>query len=288
MHAHSKPREMGPALAGHAAWARSDVVAGDGVRVAVFEAGTPSGEPLVLLHGIGHWTQAAWDALLPELDAYRVVAIDLPGFGESDRPDAPYDAPYYARIVEDVVEARGLGRFCLAGNSLGGMIAAQFASGHPERVAALVLIAPAGFRRSPGLVVRVFGVAPLLARLRLHPPRRFVRRVMEAATHNTRVLTDDVHDRAYRLSRDPLVARAFGRVYWNHRRVLFDMAALHARFARYRGPVAIVWGRQDRYLPVAGIERARAVYPHATETLLDGCGHLPQVEMPARVGAEIR
>jgi pimeloyl-ACP methyl ester carboxylesterase len=288
MHAPSNPAESKPALAAGGAWRRRDVTLGGGVRLAVFETGPADGPPVVLLHGIGHWTQAAWDVLAPHLAGYRAIAIDLPGFGDSAKPDAPYDLPFFARVVAELADAMGLERFALAGNSLGGMIAAEVAGEHPKRVAALLLIAPAGFLRTPGLVVRIFGLAPLMQRLSLRPPRGLVRRVVQLAVSDPSVLSEAVLERAYELSGDPQISRAFGRVYWNHRSAVFDMRALHARFARYAGPVAILWGTRDNYLPIAGLQRARLVYPAASVTVLEGCGHLPQVERPTVVAAELR
>lgn len=270
-------------------WTRRDVDLDAGVRVAVFEAGPAAAPPIVLLHGIGHWTQAAWDTIAPFLASdYRLVALDLPGFGESSKPDARYDLAFFTRVLGDLVDRLTLSRFALMGNSLGGLIAASYAAEHPERVTVLALIAPAGFLRTPGVVTRVFALAPLLERLRLRTPRWIVRRTIRAATHDPTVITEDVVERAYVLTQDPLVRRAFGRVYAGARREVLDMRGLHARFARYAGPALLFWGRHDRYLPVAGLERARRVYPQAAVTELERCGHLPQVEEPHTISEALR
>lgn len=270
-------------------WTRRDVDLGDGVRVAVFEAGPLAAPPIVLLHGIGHWTQAAWDRMAPLLAGdYRLVALDLPGFGESSKPDVRYDLAFFTRVLGALVDRLPLVRFALVGNSLGGLIAASYAAEHPERVSVLALIAPAGFLRTPGVVTRVFALAPLLERLRLRTPRWIVRRTIRAATHDPTVIGEDVYERAYVLTQDPLVRRAFGRVYAGARREVLDMRTLHARFAGYAGPALLFWGRHDRYLPVAGLERARRVYPQAAVTALEHCGHLPQVEDPHSVSEALR
>jgi abhydrolase domain-containing protein 6 len=270
-------------------WTRRDVDLSDGVRVAVFEAGPVAAPPIVLLHGIGHWTQAAWDTIAPLLASdYRLVALDLPGFGESSKPDVRYDLAFFTYVVAALADRLELARFAIVGNSLGGLIAASYAAEHRERVAVLALIAPAGFLRTPGVVTRVFALAPLLERLRLRTPRWIVRRTIRAAALDPAAISADVYERAYVLTQDPHVRRAFGRVYAGARREVLDMPGLHARFARYPGPVLLFWGRHDRYLPYAGLERARRVYPQALATTLERCGHLPQVEEPRTVAEVLR
>jgi pimeloyl-ACP methyl ester carboxylesterase len=270
-------------------WTRSDVVVDERLRVALFEAGPPSAPPIVLLHGVGHWSQAAWDPILHELAGdYRLIAFDLPGFGDSAKPDVAYDLAFYTRVLAGVVDALAIPHFALAGNSLGGMIAAEYAGEHPERVAALGLMAPAGFLCTVGLIVRAFAFAPLSEQLPIAAPRWLVRRTLELSTYDPRALSEEVHERAYQLAADPLVRRAFARVYCSARATLLHQRDLLAHFARYTGPTLVCWGRNDRFLPVAGAEWARQTYPQATVMVLDHCGHLPQVEEPAEVAAGLR
>jgi pimeloyl-ACP methyl ester carboxylesterase len=270
-------------------WKRNDVVVGDRLRVALFEAGPQDGPPLVLLHGVGHWSQAAWDPLVRELaDDYRLIAFDLPGFGDSDKPDVAYDLAFFTRVLADLVDALALPRFALAGNSLGGMIAAEYAGERPERVAALGLMAPAGFLFTIGLFFRAFAFAPFCEHVPIAAPRWLVRHTLELSTYDPRALSEEAHERAYVLAADPLVLRAFARVYASARETLLHQSELLARFARYGGPTLVCWGRNDRFLPVAGVESARRTYPQATVMVLDHCGHLPQVEEPAEVAAGLR
>jgi pimeloyl-ACP methyl ester carboxylesterase len=270
-------------------WKRTDVFVGERLRVALFEAGPENAPPLVLLHGVGHWSQAAWDPIVPELAGdYRLIAFDLPGFGDSEKPDVAYDLAFFTGVLKDVVDALGLRRFALAGNSLGGMIAAEYAGEQPERVAALGLMAPAGFLCTIGLIFRAFAFAPFCEHVPIAAPHWLVRHTLELSTYDPRALGEETHERAYLLAADPLVRRAFARVYCSARDGLLHQNELLARFARYTGPALVCWGRNDRFLPVAGVECARRTYPQATVMVLDHCGHLPQVEEPARVAAGLR
>ena len=111
-------------------------------EISTAEAG--EGPPLICLHGLGG-TKASFlttvSALAPAGD--RVIAIDLPGFGDSDKPHAaPFDAPWFAEVVVELLDELGLERASFAGNSMGGRIALELGMSHPERVDRLVLLAP--------------------------------------------------------------------------------------------------------------------------------------------------
>ena len=274
-----------------AAW-RPFSVAWSGGEIAAFEAGRAgAGAPaLVLVHGMGHWTQAAWDVLAAAFEpTHRVIAFDLPGFGASAKPDAPYTLERFTNALRAVVDVAAPGRYALAGHSLGGLIAANFAASYADEVRQLTLLDPAGFLRTPTLALRVAGSRPVTALFRrIRPSARFVRRTLERAVFDPRSVPADHYARAVELGRDPEVTRAFVRVYAGAMQELLHMRALHERLAAYRGPALIVWGRQDRYVPVRALAAARRVYPHADVLEIDRCGHCPSVEYPELVAARMR
>jgi pimeloyl-ACP methyl ester carboxylesterase len=272
------------------AWRRDRLLAG-GVDIARFTTGStnPDAPGLLLLHGLGHWTSAAWDRLVPFLDpAWRIVSIDLPGFGESARPDVTYDLPFFRKVVLDVAQASFAQRFALCGNSIGGMIAADVAGEAPGRVSHLALLAPAGFLDVPSLVVRTIG-SPIAQRFFMLPPsRNFVRRMMLQSAVDPAIVPGEVIDRGYELARDPTVRRAFARIYGGAVQEMRDLPSLHARLARYRGPALIAWGRHDRFIPIKALANARRVYPQAAVEILERSGHIAMVEEPQRVAVALR
>ena len=274
-----------------AQWRPSQVGTGDDA-VAVFTAGrTDAAAPaLVLVHGMGHWTQAAWDFLASEFEAtHRIVAFDLPGFGVSAKPDTAYTLQRFTQALRRVVEASGLERFALAGHSLGGLIAANYAATYPDDVRHLCLVDPAGFLRTPKLALRVAGSRPVTWLFRrIRPSRRFVRRTFEQAVYDARSVPDDYYARACELATDPSMTRAFVRVYAGAMQEMLHMRSLHARLGSYRGPALIVWGHQDRFVPVRALPAARRVYPHAAVLEIDRCGHCPNLEYPELLAAHLR
>jgi pimeloyl-ACP methyl ester carboxylesterase len=272
------------------AW-QADRIAAAGVDLARFTTGSiaPGAPALLLLHGLGHWTGAAWDRIVPLLDpAWRIVAIDLPGFGASERPDVRYDLPFFRRVVADVARQSLPPRFALAGHSLGAMIAADFAAAAPESVDALALIAPAGFADVPGLVVRVLG-SPLVRGFFLRePPRGFVERTLRQSVADPAHLDPAVVAQAVTYAQDRLLRRAFAGIYGGAMQAMRDLPALHRHFALYHGRTFIAWGSEDRYIPVKALANARRVYPQAEARVFGASGHVVMDDEPEALGAALR
>jgi pimeloyl-ACP methyl ester carboxylesterase len=272
------------------AW-RADRITAAGVDVARFTAGSsaPGAPALLLLHGLGHWTGAAWNRIVPLLDpAWRVVAIDLPGFGQSERPDVRYDLPFFRTVVDDVARQSLPPRFALAGHSLGGMIAADVAASSPERIAGLALIAPAGFAAVNGIVVRVLGSGLVRRFFSLEPRPDFVVRTLRQSVHDPDRLDPAVIAQAQAYAADPLVRRAFGGIYGGAMQAMRDLPGLHRRFAQYRGPAFVGWGRFDRDIPVKALADARRVYPQAVTQIFEASGHVVMDDEPAELAAALR
>ena len=287
------PQPTAPAPAAiRTAWERADVTLQSGLRIATFSTGRrhADGPTLLLIHGMGHWTQAAWDSLAPFFSTtHRVIAFDLPGFGVSEKPDVAYSLDFFAETVARVIDELRLDRVALVGHSLGGLVAAVYAAAHPERVRVLGLIDPAGFVRSPALVLKIAGSRPVVWLFgMLKPARSFVRRTFSSAVFDPEKISEAEHERAFELSQDPAMRRAFASVYANSMRAFLKIGELHARLATYRGPALIVWGREDRFVPIGGLASARLVYPQAGILEIQACGHCPNVEYPELVAARLR
>jgi pimeloyl-ACP methyl ester carboxylesterase len=236
-------------------------------RVRYLEAG--AGPPLVLVHGLGSNAMQEWGRLMPPLARrYHVYALDLPGFGRSDRPAAAdYGIPMQVEAVRSFMAAVGVPKARLAGTSMGGWIAARLAGEHPEQVERLVVVAPAG--------MRPIAAAPIPAEVLLPRDEDGVRRLVAAVRHKPPAMP-------WFLVSDVLGRRL--REEWIVRRALQSMAAgrdwLDGTLGRADMPVLIVWGRQDRLIPVAYAAPLQAEFPRAVLEVLDGCGHVPIADCP--------
>jgi pimeloyl-ACP methyl ester carboxylesterase len=255
---------------------------GDGLRLRYVRAG--QGPPLLLLHGLAS-SLFTWSDVLPELArSHDVVALDLPGFGLSDQP-ADLSFARLVRATLGAMDELGLERASLAGNSLGGAVAIAIAAEHPERVEKLVLLDSAGFNVDPEqrpAILRLVRALPA-SLLELLPVRRpFTRAALQRVFFDpAKVSEERVEEYVAPLLR-PGSVRAI-------RSVLKPRAAEVAAFpelvARVRAPTLILWGNEDRWVPVEQAELFRAAIPGSRTIVLRRCGHVPQEERPIETGA---
>jgi pimeloyl-ACP methyl ester carboxylesterase len=243
-----------------------------------------SGEPLVLVHGIGHHWRA-WEPVLDLLaSSYDVIALDLPGFGRSPLPPGlPGGVPGAVLAVSAFLDELGLDRVHVAGNSLGGAIALELAA--TGRVASATALSPAGFATPAELrrAVRILTGMRLATFLPTPAIRAFYRTDFGLAASFGRLVT-----RPGRLSAD----RALADTLALRRGKGFRHVAHSGRSYAYTGkptvPVTVAWAEHDRILPLSQAARAREQLPDATHRTLHGCGHVPMSDDPAQVADVIR
>lgn len=257
----------------------------DGRRLRYVRSGV--GRPVVLIHGFGS-SLYTWKELIPGLAGdHDVVALDLPGFGQSDEPpDLTVDD--LPRAVLGLMDRLQLRRAVLVGNSLGGATAVIVAAHHPERVAALVLLDSAGFELDPGrwpLLVRL-AVSPF-AGLLAHLPveRLLVEAALRQVLYDRRLLTDERVAEYLEAARRPgsfAAARSLAVSLAGRERLVEDA------LADVRAPTLVVWGRDDRWIPVRDAARFAGAIAGARELTLARCGHLPQEERPRELLAALR
>jgi pimeloyl-ACP methyl ester carboxylesterase len=256
------------------------------------EAG--AGPPVVLLHGLGA-TNASMLPTMRELATdHRVLAPDLPGFGDSDKPVRAYDPAFYARWLVAFLDALGIQRAVLVGNSMGGRIAIETALTAPARVERLVLYAPSlAFKRFREGTPLVRLLAAELAAMPIMIPRPIVMaslRMMFARPERLR-------DAWYDAGADEFVrifASARGRMaFFSAARQIYLEEAHGAdgfweRLASLARPALFLWGDRDQLVPCRFARHVVAAVPSAESVVLDDCGHVPQFEHPARTHALVR
>jgi pimeloyl-ACP methyl ester carboxylesterase len=274
---------------GRLTWSAVDTSAG---RVSLLEGGT--GEPLVCIHGLGG-TKISMLPLITALgDRRRVIALDLPGFGESVKPIRnAYDAKEFARAVLAVFDALGLEQADLLGHSLGGRIALEVALREPARVNQLVLMTPAmAWLRRPSWEWLV-KLAPSRLGALQPAPRRLTERIIRGVLAQQGA---DVDSPAVRLALGEFLRgylQPGGRVafYSAARNIALDdplgAEGLWTRLADLAPQSLFVWGRKDPLVPVGFQRHVAERLPSAAHLVLN-CGHLPQVERPRELVAALR
>jgi len=247
-----------------------------------FESRGHQGPVLLLLHGLGASSFSWRHNVAPLARHFQVLAVDLPGHGRSPAPlNADYHQEALARGIMAFLDRRGICKAAVAGNSLGGGLALMLARDYPERVDALILLAPAvALRRVPWLFypLRLPGLG-LLASALLGP--WIIPLALRLAYHRRELITPEVvagYAAPYReLNRRLALPRLCRQLQ------VPPGAEIEALLNKIRQPTAIVWGEQDRILPVAQAAWLKARLPQAELHLLPEIGHAPQEEAPEAV-----
>jgi pimeloyl-ACP methyl ester carboxylesterase len=260
---------------------RFRTVAAGRLKISTMEAG--EGPPVLAVPGLGGTKGSFLPTLAALGDRFRVIAIDLPGFGDSDKPiGAAYDARFFAGTIVDLLDGLELERVHLVGNSLGGRVALEVGLRNPDRVHRLALLAPSlAWRRSRPWAGLLRLVRPELGLLQIAPRpivEAVVHRVVPGAANGWSAAGVDEFLRAYLT---PAGRAAF---YAAARQIYLDEPhgdeGFWTRLRSLRPEALFVWGRQDRLVPLAFARHVTDALPAAHHVELD-CGHVPQVEMPS-------
>lgn len=255
-------------------------------RVSVLSAGVGP-EVVLCLHGLGGTKASFLPTVAALAGRYRVVAMDMPGFGESDKPiGAPYNAEWFARSAFDTLDALEVPEAHLVGNSMGGRVAIEAGLMHRDRVRGMVLLSPAlawlrDRRWAP--VVRL--LRPELGLLQVTPRpvvERVVRRLIPGGGRGWAAAGVDEFLRAY------LTPRGRAAFYAAARNIYLDEPNGEDGFWTRLGGLApdamFIWGRRDSLVPIAFMKHVERALPSARHLELE-CGHVPQLERPRETHA---
>ena len=244
-------------------------------------------EPIVLIHGTSA-SLHTWDGWAQALRGQRrVIRMDLPGFGlTGPAPDGDYRMTRYADFIAALLDQLGVRRAVLAGNSLGGGVAWRTAVQHPDRVSRLVLVDASGYPLQSTSVPLGFRLAqiewlkPVMGQLL---PRRMIESSVRNVYANPDKVTPELVDRYYELT-----LRAGNRESLTQRMKLRETDAQAAGLIKTIGqPTLILWGAQDRLITEPSGQRFHQDITGSQYVVLDGLGHVPQEEDPARSVAEV-
>jgi pimeloyl-ACP methyl ester carboxylesterase len=264
------------------------ITSGD-VGIYVQEAGPRTGIPVVLIHGVGAWSET-WRPTINVLAqvGYRVIAVDLPPFGYSFRPaSGDYSTEAQAKRILGVLDALKIESAVLVGHSFGGRATVEAAMSAPQRVRALVLVCAAlGLQdppaEEPGFVTHVVLGTP--------PVRNAV-----VATLATNPLLTGTFLRAFTERHDPITSQRI-EVYQRPQLVTGSTEALGRWFAQFvlsgerpksrqpdmyralKVPALVIWGERDSVTPLSQAQHLASLLPDAALVTMPGTGHIPQLE----------
>jgi pimeloyl-ACP methyl ester carboxylesterase len=241
------------------------------------------GPVLLLVHGLACSAEFWQCNVGPLATEHRVYALDLPGFGLSDKEVGDYSLEYAASFLKGFMDAVGVERATLAGNSMGGVLSAQFAVQFPESTDGLILVGSAGFGRDLNPFLRTWSVAvvgdlvlrvyqkafPALKRFVFCDAGSIGKAWVEGAAAMLRM--PGVRENTLKVAQ-------MGIDLHGQREEMFR--SLHIALGGLTVPTLIVWGDRDVAVPVAHAYTAAKLIPHSEVRIMERCGHTPQVERP--------
>lgn len=247
-----------------------------------------SGPALLLLHGLG-CDHTTWLPVIEQLARkYTVIAPDLLGHGQSDKPRADYSVGGYANGMRDLLTVLNIDKVTVVGHSLGGGVAMQFGYQFPERTERIVLVAPGGLGPEVTPLIRAVslpGFNELMGLLTLPGVRHLGIAGMHALARTGLTLTHDLDEVAeiYDSFKDPRARKAISHVV----RAVVDtrgqlVTMVDRAYLTQAMPMLIVWGENDKVIPVHHARTAAAVAPGAVVEVLGNSGHFPHKDHPER------
>lgn len=259
---------------------RSRFVEVEGVKVHYQEAGPTDAPAIILIHGFTASTLVWSEVLLPIAESgFRVVALDLAGFGFSGKPvDGDYTIEWQASLVMGLMDRLWIESATLVGNSYGGAVAAACALDFPERVEGLVLVGAVSNDDVKKRFILRLGISPLLGDL-ISPLLLDIRWLVRQRMRRNRIRQKEInnerfeaHHRHLRTSSTQRAALSMLR-RWRAERIRRDAHLI-------KQPTLLIWGEQDAEIPLEDGKYLHRRIPNARLMIFRNCGHLPQEEYP--------
>lgn len=251
------------------------------------------GSVVILLHGVGCHVEF-WEKNIAALaQEHRVFAIDIVGFGRTDKPAAFYASrqmAYMTSFVLDFMDVMEIEKASLVGNSMGGGITIKAAARFPDRMEKVVLVDSAGLGRRIAAALRILTI-PWVGEVLTRPSRRSALRFLKMVAYDQDHISEGRIDRCYAISRICGNQRSLLSVIRDSFSLTGMKQAVLADFSscltKITAPTLVIWGRQDRILPVADalstVEKAANVRLH----IIDRAGHSPQMDRPHEFNATV-
>jgi len=257
------------------------------MRIHFLESGDArEGSPvLLMIHG---WAGSAadWERLLPVLPPnLHAIAVDLPGCGLSEKPDAAYDMPCFTDALRSFCEALGISRMILAGHSMGGQIAVHFTTRFPDMVEKLILIDPYGLKGEEGARTFLARLGPVVSLAFRLNSRFFIERAIRAnVLHDP---SEELVRSAVAATAESILGRSGARAIARITRRVIGREQVDALLLGISQDTLVIWGEQDRVLSPRWAEVYVSLLRRAILRTVPGAGHMPMLESPDAVAGLI-
>lgn len=242
----------------------------DGMRIHFKDTGPQDAPVLLLLHGFGSSLQT-WDVWAGTLEKkYRVIRLDLPGFGlTGPSPSDDYSELADVNTLTRFVDKLGVSDLSVIGHSMGGKIAWTFAAAHPDRVKALVLMAPDGFPQPEAIGTKPYAMPAVMGLMKYCLPKYFLRKSIEPAFADPDALDDKMVHRYHDMLRAPGVRGAI--LERGNQTIYTDPVP---RLKKIKAPTLLLWGADDKMIPSSNATSYAGVLAKSKTVFIPKLGHL--------------
>ena len=240
-------------------------------------AGT--GPPVLLVHGLGGSVNFWKPNIEPLSEFYRAFALDLPGHGLSDKSDFPFSPDYVTELIASLLDSEGVQSASVIGRSMGGLISIAFALAYSQRVDKLVIVDSGGLGTDLHWLLRLLTV-PLLGEIMATPTRIGTKILFRKLFYDPRFAESELAEIIYQerkthgFKKALLAATRAGVDLHGQRKSIIMLG----RISNIKSPTMIIWGEQDRIIPVAHAHAAHKLIHGSSLHIFSHCGHCPQIE----------
>ena len=246
--------------------------------------------PLVLIHGTGA-SLHTWLPWVKGLSNKRVITLDLPAYGlTGPNASSDYSTKKYVETVDSLLIKLNVKRCILGGNSLGGNVSWNFAVAHPEKVAKLILVDAAGYKLKSTSVPIAFRLAriPVLNNmLKYITPRFIIEKSVKNVYADESKVSEALITRYFDLTLREGNRQAFVERMYNPKNTIENLSASE-QIKTIKVPTLVLWGDQDRLIPLQNAEKFHDDLPNDTLVVLKNLGHVPMEEDPAATLAVVK
>lgn len=241
----------------------------DGNKIRYLESGD-SKNTLVLIHGLGASAER-WNNVIPNLAKYyHVIVPDLIGFGYSDKPIVDYTPDFFSAFLGKFFDALGIKRPNIIGSSLGGQIAAEYASANPNNIEKLILVSPSGAMKQSTPALDAYIMAAL------YPNEQSAKNVFELMESSGNEVDDRIVQGFIERMQLPNAKLAFMSTVLG----LKNSEIITTKLYTIHSPTLIIWGSKDPVIPIQHAESFASSIKDCRFYRMDGCGHTPYVQDP--------
>jgi pimeloyl-ACP methyl ester carboxylesterase len=252
------------------------------INTRYWQAGN-KGSAVILVHGLGGFCENWMYNIVPLAKQHRVYAMDLVGFGRSDKIPLVRDMDTLVQFINDFMDKLKIGKATLIGNSLGGGLVLQFTLQFPQKVEKLVLVDNAGMGRDVIIDFKLCSV-PCLGEVLIKPSLKGVEKLWQKIVCDPTLVTPELVKMCYELGTLPNATKSLLSVL----RAGINLCGQRTKLTKpllenldkINVPTLIFWGRQDRIIPVKHATITTMKIPYAKLIVFDKCGHMPMFEYP--------